>query len=205
MADSHFILRTIIGLCFVAMLGTAGFYFSSHNMLTVGQATTSTPEAAPQQTESQAEAQSVPMQSETQAHLMSMMSELQKNPNDVHALTGIARHFMGSGDFGMAERFAERVLHIEAKNPDALYIRGIARHNQNRHLEAVRDFEDAMSVQDSFALRYNLGILYGYFLNDKELGKKHLTKALEFPDVPQELKESVEKDIAKMQVSENKN
>ena len=181
-----------MGLALVAMLASAGIYFSEHDALVTHQHTPS----AQADDGHDHDKDNVPMPGKSdQSHLLALMEKLKANPNDVGIMMMISEHFLSSGDFPMAEMFSGRVLKVEAHNADALYIRGIARHRLDRHAEAAADFELAKDIHDGFAVRYNLGMLYLYFLKDKEKARENLAKAITFPNVSADMLDAVKKEL----------
>ena len=130
---------------------------------------------------------------------MALMQKLQQNPTDLEALTGLAEHFMHTQDWQKAETLLYTALigyiHYEAPVED--------QHNQNRHAEAAASLEKVVSVRDDPSVRYSLGILYAYYLNQPDKGLEQLQKALDNPAAPDDLKKAVAKEMD--QIKEHKN
>jgi len=181
-----------MALSFAAMLGAGGMYFMNHPALTVSMTERSSPESM-QETPS-----GTPSRAAFEAHLTALMQQLQKEPNNVPVMVSIAEHFLDDNEYAMAENFAGRALAIQPDNPDALYFRGLARHNQGKNNEAAKDFEASLAKRDDPTIRYSLGILYAYFIKDTARGISELKKTLAMPGLPEDLAELTRSEIAKL-------
>ena len=176
----------VVAVAILVLLGSTLSYFAenpslvSHN--TVGSAA---PSASPANGTPSAEG----MNEATQQHIMALMQKLQQNPTDLEALIGLAEHFMGMQEWQKAETFALRAVVAAPNETQPLYMLGIIQHSQNRNAEKV------VAAKDEPSVRYSLGILYAYYLNQPDKGLEHLQKALANPAAPDDLKKAIADEI----------
>lgn len=137
------------------------------------------------------------MDSAAQEGIMKLMQRLQQNPSDMEALGGLTEHFMHTQDWQRAETFAMRAVLAAPNETKPLYMLGVIQHNQKRHAEAAVNLEKVAEKDKDPSVRYSLGILYAYYLNDPDKGIEQLEKALKSPDITPELKTSVLEEIEK--------
>ena len=182
----------VVAVAILVLLGSTLSYFAenpslvSHN--TVGSAA---PSASPANGTPSAEG----MNEATQQHIMALMQKLQQNPTDLEALIGLAEHFMGMQEWQKAETFALRAVVAAPNETQPLYMLGIIQHSQNRNAEAAASLEKVVAAKDEPSVRYSLGILYAYYLNQPDKGLEHLQKALANPAAPDDLKNAIADEI----------
>lgn len=182
----------VVAVAILVLLGSTLSYFAenpslvSHN--TVGSAA---PSASPANGTPSAEG----MNEATQQHIMALMQKLQQNPTDLEALIGLAEHFMGMQEWQKAETFALRAVVAAPNETQPLYMLGIIQHSQNRNAEAAASLEKVVAAREDPSVRYSLGILYAYYLNQSDKGLEHLQKALANPAAPDDLKKAIADEI----------
>lgn len=184
----------------VAMVGSALVYFASHPDLILHQ---SPPQAsmAAGMTGVDDGAAGMPqgMDQAQMNGLMALMQRLEKDPNDLEALSNLAGHFLHLEDYPRAESFALRAV-MAAKGADAampLYMLSMTQHSQGRHKEAAESLQKSLAAKDDAETRYSLGILYRYFLKDDAKGRAELEKVLAAPGVTDALKQQVEQELGR--------
>ncbi len=126
-----------------------------------------------------------------------LMEAVGKNPNDGAALYHLAQHLVQSERWDAAESFIERAVTIEPTNPDRLYLLGVVQHNLNKNMEAAATLEQVAAINDDPAVRYSLGILYLYYINQPEKGRAHLLRARDHKDIPADLKKAIMDELEK--------
>ena len=84
-----------------------------------------------------------------------------------------------------------------------LYMLGIIQHSQNRNAEAAASLEKVVAAREDPSVRYSLGILYAYYLEQPDKGLEQLQKALDNPNTPADLKKAVAEEVTK--IKEHKN
>ena len=171
----------------VLMLVSTLSYFSANPGL-VSHTTTGTQAAAP---------------SGQQMPTSALMQKLQKNPTDLEALVGLTEHFMHTQDWQRAETFALRAVVAAPNETQPLYMLGIIQHSQNRNAEAAASLEKVVAAREDPSVRYSLGILYAYYLEQPDKGLEQLQKALDNPNTPADLKKAVAEEVTK--IKEHKN
>ena len=184
----HDPLRLILGAGLLLMLGSACLYLTDHPSLIVHTPQAAAPQAAPG-TPAGTSAEASP--------IMQLMQHLQHDPNDVDTLVKLADLFLHQNDPVRAENFALRAREVAPDNVEALYFLAIARHEQQRHAEAAAALETALAIKDSADMRYSLGVLYIYFLNQPDKGRAMLEAALTAPGLSEALKAHIEAELAK--------
>lgn len=190
----------VVAVAILVLLGSTLSYFAenpslvSHN--TVGSAA---PSASPANGTPSAEG----MNEATQQHIMALMQKLQQNPTDLEALIGLAEHFMGMQEWQKAETFALRAVVAAPNETQPLYMLGIIQHSQNRNAEAAASLEKVVAAREDPSVRYSLGILYAYYLEQPDKGLEQLQKALDNPNTPADLKKAVAEEVTK--IKEHKN
>ena len=162
----------------VLMLVSTLSYFSANPGL-VSHTTTGTQAAAPS---GQQMPTSAGMDEATQQGVMALMQKLQKNPTDLEALVGLTEHFMHTQDWQRAETFALRAVVAAPNETQPLYMLGIIQHSQNRNAEAAASLEKVVAAKEDPSVRYSLGILYAYYLEQPDKGLEQLQKALDNPN-----------------------
>lgn len=125
-----------------------------------------------------------PEQSEA---VVGLMQELQANPNNADALTGLAEIFMSAQEWGRAEVFLERAILSRPGDTRPRYMLGIARFKQNRPADAAKSFEELLQLKEDPAAMYNLAILYKHHLGRPEEALPLLQKALASPQTDEAL------------------
>ncbi len=196
--NSRFILL-VLGAGLAIMLVSTLSHFSANPDL-VSHSTTGSQAAAPANQPTSPGATG--MDEATQQGIMTLMQKIQKNPTDIEALIGLAEHFMHTQDWQRAETFALRAVVAAPNETQPLYMLGIIQHNQNRHAEAAASLEKVVAAKDDASVRYSLGILYAYYLDQPDKGIEQLQKALTLP-IPADLKKAVEEELVK--IKEHKN
>lgn len=184
----------------VLMLVSTLSYFSANPGLVSHHTTTGTQAAAPS---GQQMPTSAGMDEATQQGVMALMQKLQKNPTDLEALVGLTEHFMHTQDWQRAETFALRAVVAAPNETQPLYMLGIIQHSQNRNAEAAASLEKVVAAKEDPSVRYSLGILYAYYLEQPDKGLEQLQKALDNPNTPADLKKAVAEEVTK--IKEHKN
>lgn len=177
------------------MLASTLSYFSANPGL-VSHTTTGTQAAAPSSGQQMPSAAG--MDEATQQGVMTLMQKLQKNPTDLEALVGLTEHFMHTQDWQRAETFALRAVVAAPNETQPLYMLGIIQHSQNRNTEAAASLEKVVAAKEDPSVRYSLGILYAYYLDQPDKGLEQLQKALNTPNIPEDLKKAVTEEVTKI-------
>lgn len=84
---------------------------------------------------------------------------------------------------------------MDVGNSKPLYLLGVIQHNQGRHKEAAEALERVVKIKDEASVRYSLGVLYIYFLEDTKRGAEHLRAGLNDPTASEELKAAIQQEL----------
>lgn len=187
-------LLGFLALGLVFLLGAALSYFNDHPGLVVH---TSLQQASGSDMGTSGGAGTSP--EPIQQGVMNLMKKLQENPSDHEALIGLAEHFTHLQEWSKAETFALRALIALPANTQTLYLLGIIQHNQKRHDEAAATLEKVAAAKDDPSVRYSLGMLYAYYLNQPDKGLAQLRHALDMPAITPELKTALTEEIQKIE------
>lgn len=175
------LLLIFLGCCFAAMLVVSLMQRFLHPQLVV-----------PAQTAGSAQADS-----SMDGQIGALMQKLGENPNDVETMLHLVQHLITIENWQAAETFAQRAVALDALNDKALYLLGYIKHNQNQNRDAALLLEKALAVKDDAHIRYSLGMIYIYFLNDAERGYNHLEAALKAPGVDDDVRARIEEELKK--------
>lgn len=128
-----------------------------------------------------------------------LMEQVGKNPNDGTALFHLAQHLGTAGNWAAAESFIERAVALEPANPEWLHFLGVTKHGLEKNVEAAAALERVAGMTNKPDVRYSLGVLYIYYLQQPEKGKEQLQKALSAPDLPADLQKMISDELNKAQ------
>lgn len=126
-----------------------------------------------------------------------LMQKVAENPNDMDALLRLAEAFMHAENWQAAETFAQRASVLDLKNPQPLFMLGVILHNLGREADAAQALEKVLTLQDTARARYSLGVLYLYFLDQKDKGLACLEAGLKDPALDAEMKQTIEEELQK--------
>ena len=131
--------------------------------------------------------------------IAALMQQLQANPNHAQTLLSLAEHFLRLNDWTSAERFARRALSAIPDDIQSHYLLSRALHGMGRNEEAAASLERALQLKEAPALRYSLGILYAYYLNNKQKALSHVRQGLASPALSARLKADLQEELAKLE------
>ncbi len=121
------------------------------------------------------------------AEVSALMAEVDRNPDNVEALTELAHIFMLMSAWERSLAFWQRILSLEPENKLALNQAGFSLFQLERHSEAVEKFDTLLGLdENNYRSHYNLGIIFKYYLDDKDRAKEHFEMILAIePDDPE--------------------
>ncbi len=121
------------------------------------------------------------------ADVSKLMAEVERNPENVEALTELAHIFMLMQAWERSYTFWKRVLVFEPENKLALNQAGFTLFQQERYSEAAEFFKALLQLDEqSYRSLFNLGIIFKYYLDDQDKAEAYFQKILEFgPEDPQ--------------------
>ena len=136
---------------------------------------------------------------EQMQRVQQLMAALQDNPEHVPTLVGLAGAFLESESPEQAARFARKALDIKGDHPQALMYLATSQYRTHAHEEAARTLRQLLEITpDDPWVRYNLGIVLKYNLEQPEAATEHFRKAREdaasHPDLLDRLEHELEHD-----------
>lgn len=126
-----------------------------------------------------------------------LMEQVSRNPGDMNSLLSLVNALVKMENWEAAENFARRAIELDGKDPRPLHLLGVIQHNTGRHADAAQTLEAVIALKDDASVRYSLGVLYIYYLNDKERGLAQLRAGLSLPDVSDSLRKHIESELKK--------
>ncbi len=130
------------------------------------------------------------------SEVSALMAEVERNPENVEALTELAHIFMLMQAWERSFAFWKRVLALEPENKMALNQAGFTLFQQERYVEAVDYFETLLKLdENSHRSLFNLGIIFKYYLDDQDKAEKYFHRILEINPDDQQLIERVKSEL----------
>lgn len=126
-----------------------------------------------------------------------LMQQVAKNPKDLNVLMQLTEALMHAENWQAAETFAQRASVLDLNNPQPLFMLGVILHNLGREAEAAEAMEKVVALQDTARSRYSLGVLYLYFLDQKDKGLACMKEGLKDPKIDAEMKQAIEEELQK--------
>ncbi|MBU1001236.1 MAG: tetratricopeptide repeat protein [Proteobacteria bacterium] len=128
-----------------------------------------------------------------------LMKKLEDNPKDVHTLHTLGEQFMRMQAWDRAEALLSRALVVEPGNLQVLNLLGITEFNLKRFEDAAGKFEMILELEPGNVMAsYNLGIIYGHFLDDKVKAAEYLQSILDTPGVDDDTREQAEEALKEL-------
>ena len=129
--------------------------------------------------------------------LASLMQKVAAEPTNKDALMHLAEHLMATQEWDAAATFAQRAVALDVNDPQPLYMLGVILHNQGKPQEAAATLEKVVALRDDATVRYSLGVLYSYFLQQKDKGRAHWEAGLKDPKISPEMRQAIEEELKK--------
>ena len=110
---------------------------------------------------------------------------------------GQEQNLMATQEWDAAATFAQRAVALDVNDPQPLYMLGVILHNQGKPQEAAATLEKVVALRDDATVRYSLGVLYSYFLQQKDKGRAHWEAGLKDPKISPEMRQAIEEELKK--------
>lgn len=134
------------------------------------------------------------------AMITALMQRLKDNPDDVDTLSILGEQFMRMEQWDRAAQLLNRALTVEPTNVGVLNLLGILDFNQEKYKESAEKFEMIAELDPANMMaRYNLGVLYGHFLDDKAKAAGHMRAVAESPDVDEETRAQAREELKSLE------
>ncbi len=127
------------------------------------------------------------------------MEELKQKPDDFDMLVHTSDLLIQTQQWDAAESFLQRAIKIDATKSEPHYMLGIVLHNKEKHAEAAASLEKVVTMNNDASARYSLGVLYAYYLDNKERALEHLKTALQDKNLPDSLRLAIEDEVKKLE------
>ena len=109
----------------------------------------------------------------------------------------LAEHLMATQEWDAAATFAQRAVALDVNDPQPLYMLGVILHNQGKPQAAAATLATVVALRDDATVRYSLGVLYSYFLQQKDKGRAHWEAGLKDPKISPEMRQAIEEELKK--------
>lgn len=124
------------------------------------------------------------------------MAKLREHPADVNLLLSIADIFSRNKDWLNAEGFLNRAVEIAPRDMRPRYLLGVALAGKGDYPAAAAAFEKALTIDPTSAQsRFNLAILYRYYLDKPEQAVALLREVAASPVAAPALREAATKEL----------
>lgn len=130
-------------------------------------------------------------------HLEHTLASLKENPSDETALTSITEMFLAHNEIKGAEILLQKGIVSAPGNAMLPFLYGQVLAQNSQYDETAKQWERALSLQDSAELHYSLGMLYRYQLDKENLAKEHFQKAKALPQHDPRLAEHLSIELEK--------
>jgi tetratricopeptide (TPR) repeat protein len=132
-----------------------------------------------------------------------LMGRIQENPQDVQALTEVARLFMSMRSFERAAKFWERVLRITPDKPGPRQWLAMCYFRLDRHEEAANQLRRVLELDPGNAYaHYNLGVLLTGYLDRPAKGRGHFRQVLRADGADAKLKDRARRELSQLPANE---
>ncbi len=126
-----------------------------------------------------------------------LMRQLSEKPNDPDLLLQLAEFFMSSQDWDNAQTFLTRALVAKPGDLRTLHHFALTQFQKQQYAEAAETFQQILTIEpDSAIAQFNLGLIYGRFLNKPEKARTLLEQAANSPKATDEVKKNARSELA---------
>ncbi len=126
-----------------------------------------------------------------------LMRQLGDKPNDPDLLLQLAEFFMSSQDWDNAQTFLTRALVAKPGDLRTLHHFALTQFQKQQYAEAAQTFQQILAIEpDSAIAQFNLGLIYGRFLNKPDQARALLQQAAGSPKATAEVKKNAQSELA---------
>jgi cytochrome c-type biogenesis protein CcmH/NrfG len=130
------------------------------------------------------------------AEVSALMAEVERNPENVGALTELAHVFMLMQAWERSFSFWKRVLALEPDNKLALNQAGFTLFQQERYEEAAGFFEELLKTDpENHRSLFNLGIIHKYYLDDQDRALAYFERIMDLEPEDRQLVDRVQREL----------
>lgn len=185
---SHKILIWFLAICLVALLLTSLYQrFKNPDIIIHIAANPDT---------------SANMQSnESMERIGPLMQAVAKDPENQKLILELVEALISINQWESAENFTRKALalnKIDNPDPRALYFSAIIHHKKGEYSQAAELLEQLLKRTENPSARFNLGVLYFYYLDNAEKAVMHLQKGINYSETPENLKKAMVEELTKI-------
>lgn len=134
---------------------------------------------------------------EAMDRIASLMSRIQEDPQDVQALSEVARLFMSMQSYERAATFWERVLRVTPDRTAPRQRLAMCYYRLKRYEDAAKELRRVLEQEpDNAYAHYNLGVLLSRFLQQPDQGRRHFRRVLDADGADAELKDRARRELS---------
>ncbi|EPR42804.1 TPR repeat-containing protein [Desulfovibrio sp. X2] len=128
--------------------------------------------------------------------LRDLMKQLSEHPDDPAVQMDLARRFMTMGAWDRAALFAQNAVNLVPSSSEALTLYGLALFKLERYKEAAGIYSQLVQIDPkNIMAQYNLGVIYGHFLNDPAKAEEHFRAALALKPKDERLRTMIQSEL----------
>ncbi|WP_243547156.1 tetratricopeptide repeat protein [Pseudodesulfovibrio tunisiensis] len=130
------------------------------------------------------------------AQVKELMARVEKNPEDVEALTELGNMFLMMRAWDRALEPLEKAVQLQPKNVNLLKGVGICYYNKKQYDKAMQVYGEILEITPDDALVfYNMGVISKYALSKPDQAKSFFRQAAEFAGQNEELRLHAEEEL----------
>ncbi len=137
---------------------------------------------------------------EMRERIAGFMMRLKKDPNDLEALENLGSIFLQMGAWDKACFFFERALKIKGGDADIEWDLATCYFYMKKYAKASSMLEDVVKERkQDYAARFNLALIYGFYLHRKKEALTILRGLLEDKRTPSDIKKQAEEKLRSLE------
>ena len=125
-----------------------------------------------------------------------LMQALAADPDNVDIAIRLSRLLLDVGRIEAAQAFASRANELAPGRADAPALLGYIESRLGRYREAAALLEKSLKLEDNPRVRYSLGVIYAYYLDDPARSRGHFAAALAHPDAGADLAARIARELS---------
>lgn len=125
-----------------------------------------------------------------------LMRQLAEKPNDHDLLLQMSEFFMSRQDWDNAQTFLARALVAKPGDLRTLHHFAHAQFQKQQYAEAAETFRQILNIEPDSALAlFNLGLIYGRFMDAPDKARKALEQAVASPKASGDIKKNAQAEL----------
>lgn len=130
-----------------------------------------------------------------------LMQAVAKDPGNQKLILDLVEALISIDQWESAENFVRKALalnNLDSPDPRPLYFLAIIHHKKGEYGQAAELLEQLLKRMENPSARFNLGVLYFYYLDNPEKAAIHLQQGIAYPGTPENLKKAMEEELNKI-------